>query len=55
MKILVEVLNSTALFILEYTKFCEDTNFCEYKIVLKRDVRENSNTCKLHQSYAKVG
>ena len=53
MKILVEVLNSyfgTAnYFFVGYAKFCEP------KIVLKEDICDNSNTCGLHESCAKVG
>ena len=32
-----------------------DTTFCDKKIVLKCGIRDKSDICKRHQSYAKMG
>ena len=56
MKILVQVLNSTAELVLELLiiiPILKTPNFVNKKL-LKRDIRDNSNTCKVQQSYAKV-
>ena len=56
MKILVQVLNSTAQLVLELLiiiPILKTPNFVNKKL-LKRDIRDNSNTCKVQQSYAKV-
>ena len=59
MKILVHVLSSTAQLILVISannnSYFGDIKFCEWKIVLKPDVHDNSSTCEMHLSYAKVG
>ena len=57
MKFLVQVLNSTAqpfLELLIIIPILNIPNFVNKIIVLKRDVHDNSNTCEMHQSYAKV-
>ena len=57
MKFLVQVLNSTAQIILELLTIIpilNTPNFVNKKIVLKRDVHDNSNACHMHQLYAKV-
>ena len=57
MKFLVQVLNSTAQIILELLSIIpilNTPNFVNKKIVLKRDVHDNSNAYQMHQLYAKV-
>ena len=58
MKVLVQVLNSTAQLILELLIIIpiskRHQTLCIKKLALKHDACDNWNACKMPQSYAKV-